>query len=313
VSPFAALARSSGNLLLATIAARRRAMQGKGRKLRVRRMPRQRQPDAIRAGYFAELRAIVREAQALVVRELFSQLPDIVEQAARRADAERFDAPIGKRLRALTDGMRERFEREHPASELERIAEKWATHTSRWHAAQLARQVDAGLLAERKQRIAETRAAITVDVIRQEPKVRPVIEDFVETNVALIRGRVLRPFFDDIEAIVMRDAAAGMRHEEIARELRGRFPMSENRAKLIARDQIGKFYGNVNEVRQTGLGVARYVWRTVQDNRVRDSHVAREGQVYSWDKPPEGGHPGTEVNCRCSADPMLDDLIGGEA
>ncbi|WP_149789218.1 minor capsid protein [Lutimaribacter pacificus] len=46
-----------------------------------------------------------------------------------------------------------------------------------------------------------------------------------------------------------------------------------------------------------------YIWRTRDDGKVRSSHAAREGQVFSWDDPPVGGHPGEDYNCRCTADP----------
>jgi SPP1 gp7 family putative phage head morphogenesis protein len=46
-----------------------------------------------------------------------------------------------------------------------------------------------------------------------------------------------------------------------------------------------------------------YIWRTVRDNHVRSQHAAREGKVFSWNKAPEGGHPGEDYNCRCWAEP----------
>lgn len=42
----------------------------------------------------------------------------------------------------------------------------------------------------------------------------------------------------------------------------------------------------------------QYIWRTVKDNDVRPAHAAREGQIFSWTNPPEGGHPGEDYNCR---------------
>lgn len=44
-----------------------------------------------------------------------------------------------------------------------------------------------------------------------------------------------------------------------------------------------------------------YVWYTQDDNRVREAHAERQGQVFSWDNPPEGGHPGQDYGCRCLA------------
>ena len=52
-----------------------------------------------------------------------------------------------------------------------------------------------------------------------------------------------------------------------------------------------------------GRPTTHYVWRTFGDDRVRSSHAARDGQVFSWTNPPEHGHPGSEPNCRCWPEP----------
>lgn len=48
-----------------------------------------------------------------------------------------------------------------------------------------------------------------------------------------------------------------------------------------------------------------YIWRTRGDSKVRSSHAKRDGQIFSWDDPPEGGHPGENYGCRCTAVPYL--------
>jgi len=45
-----------------------------------------------------------------------------------------------------------------------------------------------------------------------------------------------------------------------------------------------------------------YIWHTAGDDKVRESHAARDGETFSWDSPPEGGHPGEAENCRCTAE-----------
>lgn len=35
-----------------------------------------------------------------------------------------------------------------------------------------------------------------------------------------------------------------------------------------------------------------YIWRTEGDDKVRDSHAERDGKIFNWYVPPEGGHPG---------------------
>jgi len=48
----------------------------------------------------------------------------------------------------------------------------------------------------------------------------------------------------------------------------------------------------------------RYIWMTRGDLNVRPSHAVRDGKMFSWNKPPEGGHPGQEYGCRCKAIPV---------
>lgn len=112
----------------------------------------------------------------------------------------------------------------------------------------------------------------------------------------------------------------GVRVEELRAELQERLGMSKRRASLIARDQTLKASGQLQEARQTQVGIRRYVWTTSLDERVRDDHERLEGRVFSWDDPPvtnfsevirgkpeRRGHPGSDFQCRCTADPVLDD------
>ena len=55
-----------------------------------------------------------------------------------------------------------------------------------------------------------------------------------------------------------------------------------------------------------GKKKGQYIWRTQGDSKVRDAHAERDGKVFSWDDPPEGGHPGEDYNCRCTAEEIED-------
>jgi SPP1 gp7 family putative phage head morphogenesis protein len=48
-----------------------------------------------------------------------------------------------------------------------------------------------------------------------------------------------------------------------------------------------------------------YIWRTRGDNRVRASHAANNGRIFSRDNPPSTGHPGQDHGCRCTAEPYV--------
>ena len=64
------------------------------------------------------------------------------------------------------------------------------------------------------------------------------------------------------------------------------------------------FAGLINQLRQQDLGIERYIWRSQDDAKVRDSHAEYDDQVFRWDEPPAGGHPGQAHNCRCHAEPI---------
>jgi len=46
-----------------------------------------------------------------------------------------------------------------------------------------------------------------------------------------------------------------------------------------------------------------YIWCTRKDDSVRPGHAEREGRIFSWGNPPDGGHPGEDQGCRCWAKP----------
>jgi peptidoglycan hydrolase-like protein with peptidoglycan-binding domain len=44
-----------------------------------------------------------------------------------------------------------------------------------------------------------------------------------------------------------------------------------------------------------------YIWRTVEDNKVRGTHAALNRTIRNWDNAPD---PGDDFNCRCWAEPI---------
>lgn len=257
-----------------------------------RRIARPIQPNAIRLEYFkAILRIALDPARDAVAREL---LPELGAILAERGDAEREDAG-GKRVNASMDKITKGFwEATFHPREAEALATLAADRTNQFQKRQFDRQVRSGL---------------GIDVFIREPDLAALTEDFVAENVALIKT-IPNQYFDDIEKIVTAGVRQGKRHEEIARDIQARYQVAENRAKLIARDQVGKFYGDLAKARQEDLGVTKYVWRTVNDNRVRSEHHVREGKTFSWAHPPSDGHPGNAINCRCYAEPDFSDILG---
>ncbi len=57
---------------------------------------------------------------------------------------------------------------------------------------------------------------------------------------------------------------------------------------------------------------SHYIWRTRGDGKVRNSHAANDGQIFSWDNPPPTGHPGEDYGCRCWAEPIGSDQYANQ-
>ena len=109
---------------------------------------------------------------------------------------------------------------------------------------------------------------------------------------------------------------SGLRVEGLAARLAERFGVSDTRAELIAQDQILKLNAQISETRLRDAGVEEYIWITSRDERVRPEHLALDGTKHRWDDPPvsnkngEKNNPGTDVRCRCIANPVLPDTFG---
>jgi SPP1 gp7 family putative phage head morphogenesis protein len=144
--------------------------------------------------------------------------------------------------------------------------------------------------------------ALDPAVVKVAQEAREASIQLVE-NAARVYAKQVREVFQDPETI-------GMRVEDLQARLLARGNVSESRAELIARDQTLKLAGAINQARQEAAGVERYVWSTSGDERVRDEHQALDGQTFSWDSPPEPGHPGEDIQCRCIALPIIAELEG---
>jgi len=135
------------------------------------------------------------------------------------------------------------------------------------------------------------------------------VDKWVAENVDLIRT-VEDRYLEDVREMVAKGFEAGTRWETIAKRLQERAGVSKSNAERIARDQTGKLNAEVSKDTMEQLGVTRGIWRTMGDERVRDEHAELEGQEYDLATGIlfRGEHiwPGSEIQCRCYCEPVLD-------
>lgn len=165
-------------------------------------------------------------------------------------------------------------------------------------------------------------SALSVDfaTIIDSPTIKPLLDQAIADNVAMIKSigtehfaKVSQAVLDNYRGLPQVDGVSLL---ERLQKIGG---ISKNKAKFIARDQTAKLTGDLNQARQEDNGIEEYTWHNAQDrrvvgnpaglypkgNRVHGNHWKREGETFSWAKPPEDGHPGHAPNCRCYAKPKL--------
>lgn len=104
--------------------------------------------------------------------------------------------------------------------------------------------------------------------------------------------------------------------DQVFEDVATRADVAQSRALGVARDQVSTFNGELTKARHENLGIEEYVWITSRDERVRPDHEDLDGTTQRWDDPPVCnqktgmvGHPAEDFNCRCTASPVLDDIL----
>lgn len=153
---------------------------------------------------------------------------------------------------------------------------------------------------------APSSSLLGVNVFRSEPFLKPLAEGWISENTALIKSLPTR-LHPELEGIIRRGVMNGQSVKELKEQIRARYGVTDYRAKLIAQDQTLKLNADLTRYRLQSVGVEQYIWRSVQDSRVRPEHADRNGETYSWKEGAGGEHPGQPVRCRCRAEAVWDE------
>lgn len=273
-------------------------------EVRRRKVPRQRWPREVERRYERALTRVVAHARAA-----YAPLIDALPQLLPDTTGDRDDAGEGDRAVALMTQAYAAFEQAIEQEDVASLARRAAAEVSIHNREQLGRQV---------------RAALGVDIATTDRALAAMVDDFVAYNVSLIK-RIPARLHGEVQSLMLEaitsgrlTAAGGNRRaplrDGLAKDVAERFGVHERHARVIARDQVGKLYSQVNEARQRELGLSRFKWRSSRDQRVRSAHReldrrSEAGEVFSYDRPPREGIPGRPYQCRCHAEPVFDDVL----
>ena len=154
-----------------------------------------------------------------------------------------------------------------------------------------------------------------VDEITVEPELTPEQKATISaTLTACLRNGWAKIPTDRIPALQERIedlVFSGARAGRVARVLTEEYRLDKQRAAQAAHLAANLVLAKSRENHARKAGSTRYRWWANHDARVCPRCRALDGQIFSWDKPPEGGHPREcltcpdSAGCRCGAIPIM--------
>lgn len=237
-----------------------------------------------------------------------------------KQEVETLIVPLLKRTEALyvQDSYQDQLEN---AFNLLRKRYATATEGARLFSAQFVGKVNEAN-KRRTIKIMERATGVDIRQLIQSEDLSDVVGAKIAENASLIRT-IPEEFLKRVEGVVYRGTIRGDTAGSLIKELQKTYDITENRARVIARDQTSKINSALNKKRQQRLGIDLYVWRGAGDERQRKSHDVLNGMTCRWDDPTvysedDGktwkkrssiggyiGDPGEDIQCRCHGQPII--------
>ena len=157
------------------------------------------------------------------------------------------------------------------------------------------------------------------DFYKSEPY-EQTIQQWVSGNLSEI-STVPQNLLLQIERAIADGYRNGVPVADIIRQVQDTYDKLVRSIDMAARDKVSSLNAELTKMQQTDSGVKKYVWYSSRDGRVRDCHKQFDGNVYTWDEPPEDWyitksrgivytgrrcHPGEAYGCRCIAVPIFE-------
>ena len=144
--------------------------------------------------------------------------------------------------------------------------------------------------------------------LRSSPNITEKVNAMTTANVQLIKS-IRSQYLDKVQNAVTQALVSGSLNKDLTAQIKALGQTTEKRAMFIARDQSSKLNAALTQARHEDVGVTKYMSSTSGDERVRDSHAEKDGQIFEYANPPaDTGHPGHDVNCRCVAIAVFDEV-----
>lgn len=250
---------------------------------------------AVQHRYTRALTSIVKQMTEQTNREL---LRFFKGEAAKTYFA--MDASVSSEAKKVTNQLTKKFEQLFN-SKAEGLAKAMVAQTEKASTSSLhgsLKELSGGL-------------SLKTDVVTGPMK--DIMTAAVAENVSLIKS-IASEYLNGVQGAVMRSITNGNGLQDLVPYLEKHQGITIRRARMIAMDQTRKTYSALNEERSKKVGLDEYEWiHTGGSVHPREDHVAMSGQIFSYTDPARMARnkdglpitPGSEINCRCRARPVI--------
>lgn len=280
-------------------------------------------PKQLAPQYYKELKPIVARLRRIYNEMIEPELESLLsEQIVEVPEDQRsMDASISEMIVALFKAFREKFFNQsyNKNQEPKTTAFRRTTENRVQEAAK-------SIARFHKIKFGANALAMAGEKLRGEPWLKSYLKDWTIQNINLIKDIPLDTI-DRLEQQITRSVLRGDSRTYLKDQIQNILKISETRAKFIARDQSGKLYGALTELRANNNGWDFYEWSTSNDEKVREiprtnkqsDHAHLDGKIFKFSEPPvtilrgsQAGarnNPGEDYNCRCVAIVVFDQNI----
>lgn len=258
------------------------SMKKSGQQAKLRKSARPLPPDTVERYYRRLLKDYLNALDRITAKIIMPEVESILKEADKKRPTITQDASYSDDIARMIREAKLKINEEFSAKELSNMARRVAARGDTFNKEQVSKVF---------------KKILGLDPIATEPWLKQEVKAFVKVNAGLIKS-ISTTYLSQVEQVVSSGARSGYTTKEIADEIEKRFNVSESKAAFLARDQVSKFNGDLTKLRYQNVGVNRYEWSTSGDERVRDSHVEKDGNIYSFDDPPsDTGNPGDDYQC----------------
>lgn len=128
------------------------------------------------------------------------------------------------------------------------------------------------------------------------PKMRATITKALTESLLRSEADIPAAKIPALQQQIQENTFAGYRADHLSKTLRADFGLPQHLASRISAYATSLVMSKYRELHARDCDCTRYRWSTSQDEQVCPRCRELEGKIFSWDEPPEGGHPG---ECEC--------------